>query len=201
MRTTERRRRGLSLLEMLITMAIIAFVATAAFGILLAGKRAWQANVGRTEVRQALQVASWRIDTDLRNTGAGYVTNNTASTPAAFSFPSALDSRGRFTTEADGVPDWQTFVIYYVPAGTTRLLRREAAAIPVDPDVDPALTAAQLTGYCDGTGRLVASGVRTFSLAVDTDKATAVLTLVLEARNQNGGTERQARTSTIFMRN
>lgn len=195
------RSRGLSLIEMLITMAVLAFVATAALGILLAGKRTWQANVGRSDVRQTLQVASWRIDTDLRNTGAGYVTSNTATTPAAISFPSALDSRGRFTTEADGVPDWQTFVIYYVPTGTTRLLRKEVAAIPADPDIDPMLTPAQLTGYCDGTGRLIATGVRTFSVTVDTDAATAVLTLTIEARNQNGATERQTRTSTIFMRN
>lgn len=191
----------MSILEMLITMGMVGFVAAGALGILVAAKGIWQANQARSEVRQGLQLATWQIDNELRLTNEAFVTDNTAEDPAAFSFPSAFDRSGRFATEADGVADWQKFVIYYIPTGSQDLLRKEVFAIPTDPEAAPELTSAQLAGYCDGTGKLVASGVTALGLTLDSEHSSAQLRLTVEARSGQGDLERQSRTFTVRMRN
>lgn len=195
----QNRRAGMTLVEVLVTLGLLAFFAAGTVTVMTSSKGAWQASVGQASVRQALQVVTWRIVNEARNSSATYMTSLAA--PPAFSFPSAVDSRGHFVTTADGAPKWQKYVVYYVPAGTQRLLRRELFTVPTDPLLDPALTPAELAAACDGRGTLVTQGATELSLTPDPDTSTAVLSLALQARNPNGRTERLARTITIFARN
>jgi len=189
----------MTLVELLVTMGLLAFFAVGTVTVMSSSKRAWQASVGQAGVRQTLQVVVWRVVNELRNSNATFVTSQAA--PPAFSFPSAVDSKGSFVTSAEGAPRWQKYVVYYVPTGTQRLLRKELFTIPTDPLLDPALTPAELAAACDGRGTLVAPGVTDLSLVADPDQSTAVLTLALQASNPNGRIDRMARTITIFARN
>ncbi len=195
------RRAGMTLIELLVTLSILGLFAAGATWTLVAAKVSWQASVGRTDVRQALQVGTWRMANELRDSHSAYLTNNTGSTPQALAFPSARNAQGRFMTGSDGLPVWQKFVLYYIPTGTDRLLRRELFTVPTDPTVPPVLTQAQVVAACDGQGALVASGARVLSLAPGTQASTWLLSLTVEARNPNGRTESLSRTVAVFTRN
>ncbi len=196
-----RRGSGMTLVEMLVTLSILGFFAAGAVGVLASAKASWQASVGQTDVRQALQVGTLRIAEELRDSHSAFLTDNTGSLPPALAFPSAFDAQGRFVTGSEGQPVWQKYVLYYIPAGTDRLLRREVFTVPTDPAAPAVLTAADVASACDGQGTLVASGARALGLAPGTGDSTWMLTLTVEARNPNGRTESLSRTVAVFMRN
>lgn len=196
-----RRGSGMTLVEMLVTLSILGFFAAGAVGVLASAKASWQASVGQTDVRQALQVGTYRMAEELRDSHSAFLTDNTRSLPPALAFPSAYDAQGRFVTGSEGQPVWQKYVLYYIPAGTDRLLRRELFTVPADPSEPAVLTAADVAGACNGQGTLVSSGARALGLAPGTGESTWLLTLTVEGRNPNGRIESLSRTVAVFMRN
>jgi Tfp pilus assembly protein PilW len=198
MSTPTRPARGMTLIEVTVTLGLLILAAGSLFWILYAGKSAWQAKASRASVRQDLQTAMARIADELRNSDAGLITNGTAGTPVAFSFPSAVSAAtDTFVTDGSGALTWQMFVIYYVPTGTTRLLRK---TIPATGTV-VALTAANLRAYCDGNGALVASSVTALTLTPDAAQQAATLSINVQSTGLNGKIDSLSATQVIKVRN
>lgn len=189
----KRAHRGFTLIEVLITMAILTFLMGALFWTVIAAKQAWAAAVTRTGVRQELQLALRRIDLDLRDSTPSSITVG----PSSFSFLSAVDRGGAFVTDPTAcTPVWQKQVLYYVPVNTRKLLRKEIYG----PFTGP-LGEAQLTSSCDGEGVLLSGSVTQMRLVPNVDSSSAALSLELEATNQNGRLDRQSQDAVVRLRN
>lgn len=186
----------MSLIELLITMAILMLMAGALYGLMLSAKTTWQASATRSGVRQGLQTAIFKIATELKDSRAAFITDATAGAPSAFCFLSAQDGAGRFVTDSAGMPSWQKCVIYYIPAGTTRLLRREVPGSFIDP-----LPSGQMIGYCDGSGTQCSSSITHMRLVPATSDNSATLSLSAREVNPHGKEDIQSLTVTIFLRN
>ena len=186
----------MTLVELLISMFLLSLAGGVVLGLVVSAKQMWQASVSRVAISQDMQVATSRIVKELRESNVGLITENTAGTPLAFAFVSAQDSLGVFRTDPTGVPAWQKLVIYYVPTGSRRLLRKE-----IPGSFTSAVTPAQLVGYCDGLGSLCASTVNALRLVPNVADHSAVLTLTCQANNAQGHLDAQSRTITIFTRN
>lgn len=188
--------KGFTLLEVIITSALLTFLLGSLLWVIVAGKCAWQASVTRSAVRQDLQVACRKISLDLRDCNLQFITNSTTDLSgglSAFSVLSAVDRDGRFvTSDADGSPTWKKYVVYYIPAGKTKLLRREVYG-----NFSGALGAQELAAYCDGSGVTI-SGCMT-SLRIVTGASGKAVTLMLQASavNRHGGTDVQSLETTV----
>jgi len=187
---------GMTLIEVTVTMVIVSLLTGALLWMALAGKTMWQSSVTRSSSRQDLQVASWRIAQEIRNTNIDLITNNTSATPRAFAFLSAYDSSGNFITDANGAPVWQKCVIYYLPDNTNRLLRREVYGA-----FSTAITPVQLAGYCDGSGTQISAAITALNLAINQNDKSVSLTLGRNATSQHGKVDQQSRTITVLLRN
>lgn len=187
----------MTLLDLLIAMSIVTLAGVVVVGMLVTAKRTWIASATHVAVAQDLHVALSRVTADLRDGGIDTLTDNTAGTPVAFSVLSAKDSTGSFVTGDDGVPVSQKFVIYYIPPGTRKLLRKEVAGA-----FTTALSTADLVTACaDGQGSVCASTVTSLRLVPDTTGGSVVLSLTCEATNGSGRLEQQSCSVTIFLRN
>ena len=188
-------KRGMSLIELLITFVVVILLMGALFWMLLAGKTMWQASVTRSAGRQDVQTASWRIALDLRDSKFDTITNNTSGTPSAFSFLSAYNSGGNFVTDNSGEVSWQKYIIYYIPTGTTRLLKKDVYG-----SFSGALTLPQLTGYCNGAGSLISPSVTSMQLT-NVGSNSATLSLTVENTSKHGTVDRQTKQINIMIRN
>jgi len=189
----------MTLVEMLLAIAMLLVLSTSLLYLLVSVKRTWQAGVARAAVRQDLQTTLWQMATELRDSEAGLVTDGTQSSPLALCFPSATDAQNAFITDSGGGLVWQKFVIYYIPTGTTRLLRKEVYQVPSTPPVQ--LTQAAMGTYCDGTGSLVCPQVQGVTLAVDGANGGVTLGLTLGGRSTHGTDEKTSASMYIQMRN
>jgi len=196
LRNIRSRQKGFTLIESLAAMTALLMITAALFWILLTGKTFWQASVIRSYGRQEIQMSLQKIESELQNSNAGTITNNTSGLPVAFGFLSANDSNGKFIVASDGSPVWQKYVIFYIPNGTQKLVRRDVYGSYKAP-----LTQSQLIAYCDGTGITIANTIAGLTFGSDTTSNSSVITLTSQNKNQHGKTDRQTLTSTIYMRN
>lgn len=191
------RPTGMTLVELLISMVILAMAAGVVVGLLVTAKNTWQASATHVAVTQDLQVAATRMISDLRDGSVETLTDNTAGTPVGFSLLSARDAGGTFVTDNGGLPVGQKVVIYYIPDGTRRLLRKEVYG-----SFTVGQTHAQLTSACaDGKGSLCASNVTSLRLVPNPSDHSAMVYLTCQAANTQGRIDRQSRTFTVLMRN
>lgn len=194
--------RGMTLVEVLVTLAILAILTSLVVVMLVRTKTTWQASTTRAAARQELQEVSWRIAREVQGSSRGFLTDGGPSGLQAFSFVSAVDPEGRFLTDDQGSPAWNQQVIYYLVPGTTRLLRKE---MPRDFTANPgqlrALTPAELAAACDGQGRLLSTGVSLLRLTPQSNNLTAVLDVQFQGTSAHGGQERLARRQTILLYN
>jgi type IV pilus assembly protein PilW len=112
--------RGLTLAELLVTLAVLGLLLAAVGTMLLAGQRAWALGAARVEAQQSARVALERMATELREAGydpagAGLAAIVLAE-PERVTFQRDLD--------ADGVLDATRERVTYLLRGT--VLRRDA---------------------------------------------------------------------------
>lgn len=194
--------KGFTLIEALVTSAVILMLSSIVVFMVIKGKMIWQSSITRTASRQELQVASWKIANELQSGNAAYITDGSTGGLKAFSFISAYDINGNFVTSSSGTPVWQKFVIYYVPTGTKKLLRKEVYKdFVASPDLLRPLTISELTAYCTGDGKLISPSVTALSLVPQSEKKSAVLTVETEAVNRQGKTDMQSRSMTVYVYN
>lgn len=190
-------RTGMTLVEVIASFALLLILSSVIFWILQTGQIIWQSSITRTAGRQELQVAAWRVAAEIRDARISHVTNNTAGTPAAFSFLSAYGQGGSFITDSTGAPVWQKAVVYYIPTGATKLLRREVYGT-----FTSALTTAQLTSYCNGQGTLLSPSITRLGLTTGASGAQSVtLSLDLSKKNAMGKLDAQSRQVSVYLRN
>jgi len=189
------KQRGGSLIELLVLLFVLTIMLGTLFWMLLVGKTIWQTAATGSSNRQSLQVALGRIENELRDSRMALVTNNTTITPVGFSFLSAFNNQGKFVTDSAGYPVWQKYVIYYIPTGTGKLLRKEVYGT-----FSTALTPVQLSGYCDGQGIQMAAGVTAMSLGAATAPNALLCSITVESINRQGKTDRQTMSRVIFPR-
>lgn len=177
-------RRAMTLIEVMVTVSLLVVVTGAMMYLLTIVKGRWVSGASRASVRQDMQTTLWQMATEIRNTEAALVTVNSQASPAAFCFPSAYDAQNNFITDPAGGMTWQKFVIYYIPAGTTRLLRKEVYSLPATPPIQ--LTEAAMLGYCDGTGSLVAGDVGAMTATIDIPNGGLTLGLTTTGTSGKG---------------
>lgn len=194
--------RGMTLVEVLVTLALLAILTSLVAVMLLRAKTTWQASTARAAARQDVQEISWRIARELQGSSGLFLTDGGPSGLQAFSFVSAVGPSGSFVTDAEGAPAWQAHVVYYLVPGTTRLLRKE---IPRDFASNPALlralTPAELAAACDGQGRLLSPHVDSLRLIPQPGGATAILELQARQGSAHGGQESLGRRLPILLYN
>lgn len=192
----------MTLVEVLVTLAVLAILTSLVVVMLVRAKTTWQASTTRAAARQELQEISWRISREVQPSSLAFLADGGASGLQAFSFVSAVDPEGRFLTDDQGSPAWNQQVVYYLVPGTTRLLRKE---MPRDFTANPgqlrALTPAELAAACDGQGRLLSTGVSLLRLTPQSNSATAVLEVQVQGTSAHGGQERLGRRQTILLYN
>lgn len=193
--------RGFTLIEILVTLAIVLMLGGILVFMVIRGKMIWQSSVTRSASRQDIQVLSLKIVHELKSSDVGLITDGSSGTPKAFSFVSAYDKNCSFVTNDSGTPVWQKFVIYYIKSGTSNLLRKEVAIAPADLATLKPLTLSQLSGYLDGKGITVSPSVTSITLTPDAVNNSAVLNVATEAKNRNGKTDRQSRQLTVSIYN
>ncbi|MCD6310607.1 MAG: hypothetical protein J7M18_07810 [Candidatus Eremiobacteraeota bacterium] len=188
-------KQGITLIELLTTFLILILSAGVLFWKLVLGKIVFQAGVLKTSGHQDLQVANQKIALELGNSSVDTLTDSTPITPSAFSFLSAYDSSGKFITGNDGMPVWQKYVIYYIPSGTTKLLRRVVHGNFTGP-----LLTSLLAGYWGGTGNIISPSIITM-LPDNITGDSAALSLTSETRSRHGKINRQSTKIDIYIRN
>ncbi len=192
----------MTLVEVLVTLALLAILTSLVVVMLVRTKTTWQASTTRAAARQELQEVSWRISREVQASSLAFLADGGSSGLQAFSFVSAVDPEGRFLTDDQGSPAWNQQVIYYLVPGTTRLLRKE---IPRDFTANPgqlrALTPAELAAACDGQGRLLSTGVSLLRLTPQSNSLTAILDVQFQGTSAHGGQERLGRRQTILLYN
>lgn len=196
-------RKGSTLIEMLVTLLIFFLIAGILFMMMIKSKVVLQSSAARSSSRQDLQVVSFKIAQDLMYSKVGFVTDGSAGGLNAFSFISAQDSANKFILSTDGTPAWQKQVIYYIPAGTTNLMRKE---MYVDFKANPAalapLTLAQLSAQLNGTGKLLSGSVTSLKLTPNAaGQSSADLSIQTQAQNQQGKPDQQSGQVTIYIVN
>ncbi|MDQ7825258.1 MAG: prepilin-type N-terminal cleavage/methylation domain-containing protein [Candidatus Eremiobacteraeota bacterium] len=187
--------KGMSLPELIAAMIIVSFLSGILVVMLLAGKKTYQASVARGKGRQDLTAAMYNITEDLKDTRLSFVT--VSADRRAFSAISAYDTSGTFTTDTvTGAPVWKKFVVYYLKAGTTNLMRREVYGT-----FTAALTADELTAQCNGTGKLVASDVLSLSIATDAINKSMTLSVTVRNTSRHGTIDEQTQQAVIYPAN
>lgn len=186
---------GMTLVELIATMAMVLMISGALFWMFYGGFNIVQASVTRVSGNQDLQVATTNMLEDLRYSDVNAVVISAAN-PKAIALLSAFDSLGNFVTDSSGGPVWQKCIVYYIPAGTTKLLRKEVIGTFTS---NP--TISQISTYCDGKGRLLSPAVTGFNLALDTTTDSALLTLTVQSTNNNGLLDSQSKQTRIYFLN
>jgi prepilin-type N-terminal cleavage/methylation domain-containing protein len=184
--------RGMTLVELLISMTIITLLMGSFMWMLLAGKAAYQSSATHSRTRQELQVAFHRTVQELRESNYNTIT----LVPAGFSFLSARDRSGDFVTDNVGAPVWQKYVLYYIPANTTKLMRKEVYGSYTD-----ALSQSAFSSYADDSGFVISSAISRGTYLLDPSRKTCTLTMELSRTNDHGKTDQQAVTALIYPKN
>ena len=197
----KRKATGFTLIEVLISSIIMFMLVGILFFMVIRGKMAWHASTARSASRQDLQVTSWKIAHELKGTDISLITDGSTGNLNAFSFISAYDQNSNFVTDSSGSPLWQKYVIYYIPSGTSKLIRKEIAVDPSQSATLKALTVSQLTGYLDGKGIVASPSVISLKLTPNTGENYVTLELSTETKNRQGKTDKQSRQMTIAIYN
>ncbi|MCE1246326.1 MAG: hypothetical protein LWY06_06760 [Firmicutes bacterium] len=190
------KSKGFTIVELITTTFILLLLTLNLFWMITAGISTWHISVTRTANHQNLRLTMNKISLDMKDSNVGVFTNNTSTSPQAFSFLSAVDSNGMFKTGTDGKPVWQKYVIYYIPTGTKNLVRKEVFGT-----FTTALTTSQLTTYCDGNGKLIAPNVTGINATPNVSNDSVSFTLTVSDTNKNGKSDTQSMNETVYLRN
>jgi len=180
-----RGRSGFTLIEVLVAGSLALLVMGLAYAMFMLSDRYFRITDVKTEVQLNALLASQRLQNELRGTIISSVTNATGSAPPALCFQTAYDGNGVFQTDDYANPVWQSYVIYYLPVGSTTM-RRFSFASPAT--VSP-LGIAEVQSYCTGSGRIVGYDVIEFSAQVNAAESLVTVNIgtradSMDRRNQ-----------------
>lgn len=191
---------GFTLIELLITLALFIMLGSIMFMMVVKSKKYFQSSVTRSASRQGIQTALMKIARELRGSHRDFVTSGTSAGLQAFSFISAEDNKGSLITDNYGCVLWQKYVIYYIPAGTSKLLRKEVYRDFIAKPAAP-LSASELASYLDGKGLSLSAAAKSITLTMLGEPNAVKLRLDTQTMNQHGKVDTQAGEITIFIYN
>jgi type II secretory pathway component PulJ len=191
--------RGLTLVELFITMAVFLMLGSTMFMMMVKSKKIFQASTTRSASRQEIQTALWKMARELRGSAKDYVTVG-ASPAQAFSFLSAENSSGIFMTGDNGSAVWQKYIIYYIPAGTSKLLRKEVYKDFTTTAAAP-LSTTELSSYLNGKGTMISAAAKKLSLSILDTPNTVKLAFGTYAKNRQGNVDQQTGEITVYLYN
>ena len=161
----KKARRGLTLIEILIAVALSGILLTILVKILIPGLQIWRQTEAVSEIEQNAMIAIAKIETALLNTTADSITVvNRADRQAV----SCLDNEGTLTQPGyDGTTAdifWRSMIIFERNP-SDNVLRQFQQEFPTPITTAFAFTESQLdAAVTAGSGRLVASKVTDFRL-------------------------------------
>jgi prepilin-type N-terminal cleavage/methylation domain-containing protein len=169
--------KGFSLGELLVSLAVLALMLAAAFGILRAGLGAYAWGAARVDAQQSARIALDRMARELR--GAGFDPTGSGLAPIAAAGPALVT----FERDAGGAPSRVTFLLR---AGET-VLRRDAGA-GAQPIID---NVRRLRfAYFDRAGLATGDPARVASVRIELEVGAAGPTAVMQTevaiRNRGG---------------
>lgn len=182
-------KRGFTVAELLITMALVLLLAGLAFKLLVPAVAVWKATQAQATLEETALVISSKIVRDVERSTPATVTPITPADPTtglqAVAFASTgEDGSADSYDPSTGLPLWQFYVVYYVPAGRHDLYRKlwpvpwlpaasQAPPVPAGmtfPSSVPApLTPGLLAQVCatrNGTERSLGTCVDVFGVSV-----------------------------------
>ena len=152
-------RCGLTLVETMVSMALITTVLTAIYSFMsmfLVNSRMLQA---QADLENSAQTAVIRMVSDLSDSRSASVTVGTS--PTGVFFLSPRDGSDRFQRDSSGTLYWQKWVCYYLD-GNRQLVR---AQVPFTPTTTPPVSAYTTASFQSlGTRRVVARDLSTLQV-------------------------------------
>ncbi len=198
-------RRGVSLLEVMVAVAVMGVLITSVFGIFKMGISAWFKTDGLTDLVQQGQLVGARWVRDVETTASSAV----SVTPAgdAISLPSARDVNGNFVLDATTNEDlvWTKYVLYYYDNVAGEVRRAEVpinpatrAVVPIESYNGPS-GRQPLSFYLNG-GTVIARQVTAFQVGAGSRIARLTVT-AQKPRPQTTQLETSSSSFSALMRN
>jgi len=156
-------KRGHTLIEIMISVAICAFLLSALFSVFIPGLKIFMIGRTRAEVQSEVLVSLRRMRVELSSSSNSSVTINSAEiydasgTPHAISFLSPYRDSGSSRTialddDSCTTPIWQKYVLYYFDKASGELRRKEKIYDKVSGDarkVPFPMTHGELLAFCN----------------------------------------------------
>lgn len=167
--------RGISMVEILMTVALFTVLGAASLELLIVGSDAYSINRNRTELQQELRKSIDRIRESLRQTGtSGLVNMSTDTTYTQITFRTAIGAAAGSTT-------WSTDTVQYILGGTGGV---------------------RLQMISGGTTQIIASNITTLQFRRDSTTPNIINLTITASRNQGkGGTVSLNYSGKVRMRN
>jgi len=188
--------RAMTLVELIISMAMITLLMGAFMWMLLAGRSMYQSAATSSTISQDAQIFISRLREEMRESDCSSITYQNNVKRTAISLVSARDREGNYVTGDSGAPVWQKYIIYYCPGTSTTLKRRE-----VYRKYSGRLLAATMALYCNGEGTVITRSLDTLTCKVQKNPSLCTLTMILAAVNDRGNADEQTWYTTFYLRN
>jgi len=187
MKAASTRRHGLSLVEVMITVAIISVIGGALAYFLIIGSSSWRSGDAEIQANQEARIGMMTMikeirqakDGNIKTTSGTLYADNTAYDNIMFVISSDTDGDGD-TIDTTGALEWSAPISYYLSG--TQLVRQSESSIKI---VANHVTALQ------------------FVIVVDTLKGTRVLNVTIQTvkKSADGRQMTSTLTSSVNMRN
>lgn len=181
------RRRGVSLLEVVVAAALSGLVLALIAQVLRPGLRAWVKGAHKAEVQQNCLIALARVTEEYRNANPDSVrvTSDVSRDDQgrechrdAIVFLSSRDRFGHMEFTPDGDPKWQRWVFFYHDGNGNKIRWQD---LPLETsNMNPDLNAVPTLVKSD-TDRIVARWVRSFELD---ERTLPHLSIAIETQNE-----------------
>ncbi len=120
-----KNRSGLTLIEMMTTLAILLILVSILLSLISAGKRLWVTSSTSAANATTLQTATDRLVDELSRTTPGSVYYQHIAGFTVLTFVSAQENNRFHTHPTTGKPDWRRWIIYSLNSHTHELFRHE----------------------------------------------------------------------------
>ncbi|MHC9544429.1 MAG: hypothetical protein AB9903_33350 [Vulcanimicrobiota bacterium] len=171
----KRRISGVTLIEIVIASSLSLVVLGLIVLLFVPVKLSCMTGDSKAEVNMNAYRSLSRMERELQSSSISSVTYDLAAAPtvpSALSFLSPFDRYGRFITDSTGKAVWQSYIIYYIPSGTKKLLRKTVTITPTS--TARRLTLTQLQSRLDGTGDTAAFDASSFTISPKSAYSTYV---------------------------
>lgn len=165
-----KRRKGLTLSELMIYIALAGIVLTGVFGVLTGSMRYYRQTRRMTEMYSDALIILSNVSNDISETTGNSVSMDSSGTSAWIAFASSKTvTTGTFSFNSDGDVLWEKWVAYYIETdtdGTKKLVRKEIpfSSSAVSPGKAPYSSRSALESASSRYKKIIAEGVDTFEI-------------------------------------